>query len=79
MRYLAFLLVALAGCAAVPTPDGDLHITIAADRVAQCKEQGGCALFSQAEIIQLLGEAIEEGAKAAMSELDSHGCRKGAT
>jgi hypothetical protein len=74
---LLILLAMCAGCAT--TSSGDLHITVKADRVTQCHQQGGCALFTQGEVLQMIEEAIEADAKAAIDELDSHGCRRGST
>jgi hypothetical protein len=79
MRFLAFFLAALAGCATTPKEDGSLQVTIAAERVAQCKEQGGCALLTQAEAIAIAVQAYQEGAAEALADLDSHGCRRGGT
>jgi uncharacterized lipoprotein YmbA len=82
MRYAALLMIALAGCASTPT-NGDVQLTVAAERVAQCKEAGGCALLSQAEVAALLHQAYMLGAQAAAQQaadmLDSHGCRRGET
>lgn len=78
MKYLLFAVVLLTGCATTkPTENGDLQITVKADLVAQCNEQGGCALFTQAEVLGMLNEAVQAGATAAQGELDSHGCKRG--
>lgn len=79
MRVLSLILAAaLTGCANAPAkpgaaanPDGSMTITVSAQRVAECKEQGGCALVTRAQVDELMGLA----AQAALSEVES--CQRG--
>jgi uncharacterized protein YceK len=65
---IVLAIAALAGgCASVPSPaaapaGGGQTITVAAERVAQCRAQGGCLLVSQAELMQGMAEAYQAGA-----------------
>jgi hypothetical protein len=84
MRYAAFLVLALAGCASpanAPAPEkGALQLTIPAARVAECEAAGGCAFISKAEVVVLMQQAYQMGsdqtAHELASRLDSHGCMK---
>lgn len=75
------LCAALAGCASTK-PEG-VQITVATERVEQCKAAGGCGLLSAAEVVSLQVRAYRQGladaAQAAAELLDSHGCRRGET
>lgn len=75
---LAFVLF---GCATTK-PEG-VQITVATERVAQCKAAGGCRLLTESEMVSLQVRAYRQGladaAQAAAELLDSHGCRRGET
>jgi hypothetical protein len=60
----------LAGCGAVPAAGGHAgqSVVVTAERVAECREQGGCYLVSRLELLQALEEARQVGA--------GQGCRK---
>lgn len=57
MKALVLLALLLAGCATVP--EGMTAVPIPSDRVAQCEVEGGCALVSQSELLQLLLETVD--------------------
>lgn len=68
---LGLMLLLLAGCASIPKPgeaepnkDGSITVTIPPDRVAECAEQGGCHMFTRAELLELVQQARAAGAKA---------------
>ena len=62
------ILFALAGCASTGSVtqggDGSLIVRIAPSRVANCKANGGCGLYSRAELQEMVREAMEIGAQA---------------
>lgn len=63
---LTLALLAMAGCASTPaTPQGDgsLTVKISAQRVANCKANGGCGLYSRNELLEMVKEAAEAGAR----------------
>lgn len=67
---IAAAALALAGCAAVApkgaatyNADGSATVTIAPQRVAECKKGGGCGLFSRAELAAFAERAATYGAK----------------
>ncbi len=74
MKKLTFplILLALAGCA---TPTGRT-ITVENARVLECQQQGGCDLYTRAEMLGLMHAAHDLG--AASVALDSQGCKRGA-
>jgi hypothetical protein len=79
-----FVALFLTACAAPPqTEKGSVHLTIPADRVAECEMAGGCAFLSKAELAAAMQQAYrigaEQGAQEAMQRLDSHGCKRGST
>ncbi len=89
MKAAVLLLIALAGCVSTPpstpppAPKTGTQITISDERMAQCKEAGGCAFMSQAEVAVAMHHAYVMGARSAHQEfvagLDSQGCRRGNT
>ena len=72
-NFLWFLVVvlilalALPGCATKGTAsamsDGTMTVTVSAARVANCKANGGCGLYSRNELLQMIDAALEEGAR----------------
>jgi hypothetical protein len=73
--------LAVSGCASAPAPkgdDGSRTVTVPAERVQACREGGGCAIMSKAELDELVQLAAAVGKAQADSGLDSNGCRKGA-
>ena len=62
------LLLTLVGCASTggsvtKEGDGSLLIRVAPSRVANCKANGGCGLYSRAELEEMVREAVEAGAR----------------
>ena len=70
------VLLALTGCATVPE---GVQITVSESKAAQCQAAGGCGLLSMAKLKAMLQQAHDQGAAEAADELDSHGCKRGAT
>ena len=63
-------ILTLSGCA-TPKPgegeankDGSVTVTIPAERVAECAEQGGCHMFTRDELLELVVRSRAAGAKA---------------
>ena len=65
MRSLSLLFV-LVGCASTGgvTQEEPLLIRVSPARVAECKANGGCGLYSRAELMELIREAMEAGTRA---------------
>ena len=68
LACLALILaLALPGCAApvkgtaTGNSDGTITITVSAARVANCKANGGCGLFSRKELLDMVEAAAEAG------------------
>ena len=68
MKALFLSIVVLTGCASLPPVDGSVTVTVPAEKVAQCKAQGGCGLFSPRQILELMQQAYDLGVVAGGKE-----------
>lgn len=77
MKTALFLVTFVLGaCASAPV---GVQITIAPDRIEQCRQSGGCALLSGTELAALMNEGYALGQKHLKDAMDSHGCMRGRT
>lgn len=67
LATLALILaLALPGCSTTPAGkavyerDGTATVTVAASRVANCRANGGCGLYSRNELIELVRLSIRQ-------------------
>lgn len=62
---LLISLFVLAGCATTQPPaDGSMTVTVPAEKVAQCRAQGGCGIFSAPQIMEMVQQGYDLGEKS---------------